>query len=312
MKEPSSKIILQVISVSKSFLKVQAVKDITFSVEQGEIFAFLGPNGAGKTTTLRMLLDIIRADHGNIYWNLNGIKSSLPPSEHIGYLPEERGLYLDIPILRSLVYLASIRGMNPAKAKHKALEWLDRLELSNRANDKLQALSKGNQQKIQFIASILHQPSFAILDEPFSGLDPLNQEKFIEYIREINEQGTTILISAHQMPLVEKIAKKIFLINKGQELYHGTLDGIYDIFAQKHIINIRLNSSAAIQTVKEFNEAESIINLDDFNVQLTLKQGSKLNAALSELAKIEEISDITSYKPDLHDIFLQLVKKHNQ
>lgn len=312
MKEPSSKIILQVISISKSFLNIQAVKDITFSIEQGEIFAFLGPNGAGKTTILRMLLDIIRADNGNIYWNLNGGKSSLPSSEHIGYLPEERGLYLDIPILRSLVYLASIRGMNPAKAKQKALEWLERLELTNRANEKLQALSKGNQQKIQFIASILHQPSFAILDEPFSGLDPLNQEKFIAYIKEINEQGTTILISAHQMPLVEKIAKKIFLINKGQELYHGTLAGIYDIFAKKHIINIRFNTSEAVKTVKEFNEAESIRYLDDFNIQLTLKQGSGLNNALSELAKIDDINDITSYKPDLHDIFLQLVKKHNQ
>ena len=192
MKEPSSKIILQVISISKSFLNIQAVKDITFSVEQGEIFAFLGPNGAGKTTTLRILLDIIRADNGNIYWNLNDSKSSLPSSEHIGYLPEERGLYLDIPILRSLVYLASIRGMNPAKAKQKALEWLERLELTNRANEKLQALSKKNQQKIQFIASILHQPSFAILDEPFSGLDPLNQEKFIEYIKEIRKGYSAI------------------------------------------------------------------------------------------------------------------------
>jgi len=140
----------------------------------------------------------------------------------------------------------------------------------------------------------------------------LNQEKFIEYIKEINEQGTTILISAHQMPLVEKIAKKIFLINKGQELYHGTLAGIYDIFAKKHIINITLNSSAAVRTIKEFSEVESISNIDDFNIQLTLKQGSKLNNALSELAKIEDINDITIYKPDLHDIFLQLVKKHNQ
>jgi ABC-2 type transport system ATP-binding protein len=114
------------------------------------------------------------------------------------------------------------------------------------------------------------------------------------------------------MPLVEKIAKKIFLINKGEELYHGTLAGIYDVFARKHIINIRLNSSAAIKTVTDFNEVESISILDEFNIQLTLKQDAKLNNALSELAKIEDINDITSYKPDLHDIFLQLVKNHNQ
>lgn len=227
--------VLHVKSISKRFSNVQAIKDISFSVEQGDIFAFLGPNGAGKTTTLRILLDIIKADTGQIEWNLNGSANQLPQAAEIGYLPEERGLYLDIPIIKSLIYLASIRGMDKHEAKKAAMEWLEKLELADRAKEKLQVLSKGNQQKIQFIASILHKPAFAILDEPFSGLDPLNQEIFIDFIKEINKQGTTILLSAHQMQLVEKTAHKIFLINKGEVLYNGSLNGIYETYGNKQI-----------------------------------------------------------------------------
>lgn len=242
--------VLRVNSISKSFANIMAVNNISFTVNQGDIFAFLGPNGAGKTTTLRVILDIIKPDDGEIEWCLNGRRDHLPEASQIGYLPEERGLYPDIPVIKSLVYLASIRGMEKGEAKKAAMEWLEKLGLANRAKEKLQVLSKGNQQKIQFIASILHKPAFAILDEPFSGLDPVNQESFIDFIKEINNQGTTILLSAHQMPLVEKLANKIFLINNGQELYNGTLQGIYQAF--------------------------------------------------------------TSHKPDLHEIFLHLVKAHKQ
>jgi ABC-2 type transport system ATP-binding protein len=306
----SGKTILKVSSLSKSFMNVQAVNNVSFSIKQGDIFAFLGPNGAGKTTTLRILLDIIKPDSGLIEWNLNGKNTSLPEAEFVGYLPEERGLYADIPIIRSLVYLASIRGMDPSEAKTAAQEWLERLELADRAKEKLQALSKGNQQKIQFIASILHKPTFAILDEPFSGLDPLNQEKFIEYIKEINKQGTTILLSAHQMALVEKIANKVFLINSGQEVYNGSLAGIYNAFGKKHIIDLMFKSPISESVFQSLNGVESVIRIDDFCVSVTFGQEAALNKALSELAGIEGISNITSHKPDLHDIFLQLVKTH--
>lgn len=291
-------------------MNLQAVNDITFSLEQGDIFAFLGPNGAGKTTTLRILLDIIKADSGRIEWNLNGKSSELPPAEQIGYLPEERGLYTDIPIIRSLVYLASIRGMNPAEARASAMEWLERLDLAGRAKEKLQALSKGNQQKIQFVASILHKPSFAILDEPFSGLDPLNQEKFIEYIREINQQGTTILLSAHQMSLVEKIAGKIFLINQGREVYHGSLSGIYDAFGKNHIVDLEFRSPVNRDMFLSLPGVEQVNSIDDHRIGLTFSAGTDLNKALAELSAIEGISNISSHKPDLHEIFLKLVKTH--
>jgi ABC-2 type transport system ATP-binding protein len=312
MEKGPVKPILKVSSLSKSFMNLQAVNDISFSLEQGDIFAFLGPNGAGKTTTLRILLDIIKADSGRIEWNLNGGNNSLPSAEHIGYLPEERGLYLDIPIIRSLVYLASIRGMEPAAAKIAAMEWLERLELANRSKEKLQALSKGNQQKIQFIASILHKPAFAILDEPFSGLDPMNQEKFIDYIKEINKQGTTILLSAHQMSLVEKIADKVFLINNGQEVYNGSLTGIYEAFGKNHIIDLQYKLPVTESIFQTLSGLESVSQLNDCQVQLIFGQETDLNKALSELSGIEGISNITSHKPDLHDIFLQLVKTHRK
>jgi len=312
MIDKTQKTILSVNSLSKDFLNVKAVNNISFTVEQGDVFAFLGPNGAGKTTTLRILLDIIKSDSGQIEWNLNGKSTKLPEAELIGYLPEERGLYLDIPILKSLIYLASIRGMEKTDAKKTAMEWLERLGLADRAKEKLQVLSKGNQQKIQFVASILHKPAFAILDEPFSGLDPLNQEKFIDFIKEINTQGTTILLSAHQMPLVEKIANKVFLINNGEELYNGSLSGIYQIFGKKQIIELQLESQITESTFQNLKGVENVILMDDLHVKLTFGQITDMKSVLSELAKVNGICDITSHKPDLHEIFLQLVKTHKQ
>lgn len=310
MSDEKQQTVLKVHSISKSFLNVKAVNNVSFSVVKGDIFAFLGPNGAGKTTTLRILLDIIKQDSGQIEWNLNGKSGLVPDPEQIGYLPEERGLYPDIPIFKSLVYLASIRGMSQSSAKKSALEWLERIGLAGRAKEKLQALSKGNQQKIQFLASILHKPAFLILDEPFSGLDPINQELFIDFIKEINNQGTTILISAHQMSLVEKIANKIFLINNGGEIYNGSLSGIYETYGRKQIIELQFESYTDVAGFQFFNEAESVNRIDGLRVKLTFGQNTNLKIVFHELAQIEGICDIVSRKPDLHEIFLHLVKTH--
>lgn len=305
---PSS-IVLEVNNLNKRFKNVHAVKDISFSLEEGDVFAFLGPNGAGKTTTLRILLDIIRADSGSIQWNLNGKNSSVPEPTQTGYLPEERGLYLDLPVLRTLGYLASIRGMEPAVAKAEAMQWLDRLDLADRANEKLQALSKGNQQKVQFIASILHKPSFAILDEPFSGLDPLNQELFIGFIQELNRQGTTILLSSHQMPLVEKIARKVFLIHNGQEVFNGKLSDIYQSLGQQHTIDVSLNEHAPELIWQDVHGVESFDREEDRKVRLIFKQGMELNNILGVLSGIEGIANVKSHNSNLHDIFLNLLHK---
>ena len=282
--------------------------DISFSLEEGDIFAFLGPNGAGKTTTLRILLDIIKADSGTIRWGLNGKEGLLPPADQIGYLPEERGLYLDVPIIRSLVYLASIRGMEPSQAKRTAMEWLEKLGLADRAKEKLQVLSKGNQQKIQFVAAILHKPAFAILDEPFSGLDPLNQEIFIDYIKELNQQGTTVLLSSHQMSLVEKIAKKVFLIDSGKELFNSTMTDIYKNFGHQHILEIKFASQIPYDQLQHLGNTESISSEGSQKVKLILRPGIALNEVLEKLAGIEGLTHIQSHNPNLHDIFINLVR----
>jgi len=308
----TSTTILQVSSLSKTFKNVQAVQNISFSLQQGDIFAFLGPNGAGKTTTLRILLDIIKADSGTIKWDFDSNESAFPPSSQIGYLPEERGLYTDQPIIRSLVYLASIRGMEPSKARKSAFEWLERLDLADRAKEKLQALSKGNQQKIQFIASILHKPAFAILDEPFSGLDPLNQEKFIEYIRELNEQGTTILLSSHQMSLVEKIAHRVFLINQGKELFNGSLMDIYKSFGQQHILDISFASEVPHEKFRLLPNVENLSPVGTQQVMVTFNPGTELKEILGNLSMMEGITNIKSHNSSLHDIFLNMVKAHQQ
>lgn len=210
---------LSIQSVEKTYATVRAVTGISLDVPSGEIVALLGPNGAGKTTLLRMLVGITRPDRGRILWE--GTEQAPGPGT-LGYLPEDRGLYQDVPIHRTLCYFARLRGIPGAEAERLATEWVTRLELKDRAGEKLASLSKGNQQKVQFAAAVLHRPRFAILDEPFSGLDPLNQELFLDLVRGLRDAGTTVLFSAHQMALVERLADRVIVMHRGRELLHGT------------------------------------------------------------------------------------------
>lgn len=302
--------VLRIDLLNKRFKTVQALRDLSFSVDRGDIFAFLGPNGAGKTTTLRILLDMIRADSGSIAWYFNGQQVSLPDPPLIGYLPEERGLYTDLPVIRSLVYLASIRGMQKNEARTAAVEWLERLDLADRANEKLMALSKGNQQKIQFISSILHKPAFAILDEPFSGLDPVNQEKFINYIRELNKQGMTILLSSHQMTLVEKLANKVCLINRGESLFNGSMSEIYKAYGNKHMVDVTFENAVPVAEIQSFDGVESAVGTDPGTARIVLQSGTRLAPFFSQLAGADGVTHIRSHSRNLHDIFITLVNNH--
>ncbi len=209
---------LAVTRVRKQYATVLAVDDISFNVRRGEIVALLGPNGAGKTTLLRMLVRITHPDSGSIQWE--GTDAPISPLS-LGYLPEDRGLYQEMPIRKTLTYFARLRGVAAPQAAQRADEWLERLGLLDRAGEKLGALSKGNQQKVQFAAAVLHGPRMAILDEPFSGLDPVNQEAFLDIVRELRDAGTTVLLSAHQMSLVERVADRVFVMHRGRELLHA-------------------------------------------------------------------------------------------
>ncbi len=227
---------LSVTRVRKRYATVLAVDDISLTVSRGEIVALLGPNGAGKSSLLRMLVRITQPDSGTIEWE--GSTSHISPLA-IGYLPEDRGLYQDMPIHKTLAYFARLRGVPAAQAVNRAQEWLERLQLLDRANEKLGALSKGNQQKVQFAAAVLHGPRMAILDEPFSGLDPVNQEAFLDIVRELRDAGTTVLLSAHQMSLVERVADRVFVMHRGRELLHGRTSelasggSLHDVYVER-------------------------------------------------------------------------------
>jgi len=217
-----SSALLELQGVCKRFGDLAAVDDLSFSVQPGEVFGFLGPNGAGKTTTLRMVMEITRPDQGTIRFQGAG---SIDRTR-VGYLPEERGLFADMPALDTLAYLGELRGMSGADARRAARQWLERFELGDRMKSKVGTLSKGNQQKIQFAGAVLHDPVLAVLDEPFSGLDPLNQELAMGVMRELRQRGTAVLLSAHQLDLVERLADRFLLLARGRAVLAGTLDEI--------------------------------------------------------------------------------------
>jgi ABC-2 type transport system ATP-binding protein len=216
--------LLTVEHLHKQYATVHAVNDLSFTLNQGQIFALLGPNGAGKTSTVSMLIGLTRPDRGTVrYHAVNGEHACIVAHE-MGYLPEERGLYQDQKIIDVLRYLGQLRGLSGRAARSAAEHWLQRFELSERAKEKVSALSKGNQQKVQLIAALLHQPRLLVLDEPFSGLDPINQELVLNLLRELREQGITILLSAHQMALIERLADHILLMNKGRQVLAGSME----------------------------------------------------------------------------------------
>jgi ABC-2 type transport system ATP-binding protein len=301
------KSVLEVDSIEKQFAQVKAVDRLSFDVVEGEIFALLGPNGAGKTTTVRMLMGIIRPDNGLIRYSLSD-SQTWPSASELGYLPEERGLYKDTPILRTLVYMATLRGMKQNEAKAAALHWLEHLGLKERAGNKLDALSKGNQQKTQFISAILHRPKFLILDEPFSGLDPLNQELFSDLIRTLREDGATILLSAHQMQLVERIADRLLLMKDGRSVLHGSLEEIRKSarWTNKFVLRTTREKSD-ITIIEGIPGIESARQTAPFEVSLLVGHGSSLSELLVAAGSAMEIVDVQNERISLHEIYVQAV-----
>jgi ABC-2 type transport system ATP-binding protein len=296
--------VLDVRNVAKSFAKVQAVAGVSFGVRRGEIFALLGPNGAGKTTLVRMLLGIFWPDSGSFVYSLRG-KPQAPAPIEIGYLPEDRGLYKDIPVLRTLVYFGVLRGMNRTDARRAALQWLERMNLADRAGERLEVLSKGNQQKVQFISAVLHRPAFAILDEPFSGLDPLNQEFFSALIRELRDDGMTILLSAHQMQLVEKLADRVLLMNRGSEVISGTMDEIRQKTHTDARLGLKVRGKADAAKLAGDPAIASIETNGNGQMMLHLREGASLSELLVRAGSAFEVLEVHSERLTLHDIYLR-------
>lgn len=305
-------IILKVDSIVKIFGKLIAVNHLSFTVRKGEIFALLGPNGAGKTTAVRMLMDIIKPDEGIIEFYLNDNKcSQIPFASELGYLPEERGLYQEIPIIKTLEFMGIIRGMDKTQAKKSSEEWLDKLDLLDRKREKLSTLSKGNQQKVQFISSVLHNPLFAVLDEPFAGFDPINQEAFLKIIKELQNKGTTILLCAHQMHLVERIADRVLLINKGRNIAYGTVDEIKKDYSTGEKIIINVESKPELSLLQNDDAVEKVEFINDTEIKIFLKQNKSLSGLLNKAASNYKIISVKTEHISLHDIFIDKVKGDN-
>ncbi len=299
--------LLEVNTIEKEFESVKAVDRLSFHVRAGEIFALLGPNGAGKTTVVRMLLRILHPDRGTIRYCLNGISREKALPEEIGYLPEERGLYREISVYKNLTYMGILRGMRREEAGRAADEWLARLELRERKNEKLDQLSKGNQQKVQFIASILHRPQFAILDEPFSGLDPVNQEFFLEIIRELRSSGMTILLSAHQMDLVQRLADRVLLLHRGRAVLEGTIAQVRGSSAAFKKVVLKVEGAINGAPFERFNGVDHFEALADGEYAFSLRKGASMSSFLAAAAEHLNISDIRSQEPSLHEIFLRTI-----
>jgi len=303
-----TKKLVEVNSISKEFKNVKAVNNFSFDIFEGEIFALLGPNGAGKTTTVRMLLGIINPDSGIIKYNMNSSTNVNLEFTNFGYLPEDRGLYKDIPVLKTLTYFGLLKGMKKQDAKNTALTWLEKLGLKERSRDKLETLSKGNQQKVQFIASILHRPVFAIMDEPFLGLDPVNQDLLLNLLLDLKKNGTTVLLSSHQMQLVERVADRIILMSEGHEVISGSLESIRKGFDSLNKITLSVSGDPPIDKLEKHPALKRMIKSAKDQYTFFIKEGELLSNFLVSAGEHLNITHINSEKTSSHDIFIQTLK----
>lgn len=292
-------------NINKTFGDVQALQDVSFSIPANSIFGLLGPNGAGKTTLIRIITKIFAADNGDIIFNGENIRGQ--KSDNIGYMPEEKGMYKKMKVGEQLLYLGRLKGLTKQQAKERSEYWLEKLNAADWGNKKLEDLSKGMQQKVQFIATILHDPKLLILDEPFSGLDPVNSELIKNEIYNLHQQGVTIIFSTHRMEQVEEICKNIVLINKGKLVITGDVKEIKNNFKQ-NMYKLSFSTTIITQT----NDLFELVSENENTITIKLKEIDKGNSLLQYF--IRNGAEITSFNeilPSLTEIFIQLVKEVN-
>ncbi|MBS1734462.1 MAG: ATP-binding cassette domain-containing protein [Bacteroidetes bacterium] len=294
--------LLELHNLKKYFATQKAVDDISMNIEQGGIFGLLGPNGAGKTTLLRMITGIFYPDSGEILFD--GKKfNALEDARNIGYMPEERGLYKKMKIGEQALYLARLKGMSRADAMSSIKKWFVQFGMESWWNKKVEDLSKGMSQKLQFVTTILHQPKLIILDEPFSGLDPVNANLIKDEIYKLAENGSTIIFSTHRMEQVEEICDHIVLVNKGQKILDGTVQNVKQDF-KDHIYQVGGNILAENLMTHIFQ----VVKLQNGELQLKLNEGTKPNDVLSFFINQGiQINSFNEVLPSLNDIFIKLV-----
>lgn len=291
-------ICLEVKNIRKEYNQKVALDRISLSIEKGKIFGLLGPNGAGKTTFIRIINQITAPDTGSIQFN--GMDFKREHITRIGYLPEERGLYKNMKVGEQCLYLARLKGLSKTEAKQQIHYWFQRLEMLDWLPKKVEELSKGMAQKVQFISTIIHQPELIILDEPFSGFDPINSEIIKQEVLRLKEQGTTIILSTHRMESVEELCDDIALINAGQCVLYGQVTQIKEKY-KKDIYKIEYRGT--LKTPEGFNVLENDNNIA--LIKATQKQSS--NQLLSKLIKQVDVVSFKEKLPSINDIFIQSV-----
>ncbi|CEO35475.1 ABC transporter ATPase [[Clostridium] sordellii] len=301
---------LEVKDLRKSFSENEVLHGISFSVESGKALGLLGRNGAGKTTTIRILMDVFKANSGEIL--IDG-KKFKPRDYQIGYLPEERGLYPKKKVTEQIVYLAQLRGIPAKKAKESAKLWLEKLGIEEYANRTLDSLSKGNQQKVQLAQTLVCDPEIVILDEPFSGLDPVNAQILKDTVRELISKEKIVIFSSHQMSYVEEFCEEIAIINKGEIVLSGNLREIKKEFGNNRLIlsanNLSLNDLESICKDK-FNDLVIVNEIKKDYLVLELLNSTTKNQFLENILKENiDIEKFAVYEPDLTDIFVKKVGK---
>ena len=292
--------VVELVGVTKAYDQKIAVNNLSLSIEAGQMFGLLGPNGAGKTSSIRMIIGITIPDSGTV--SLFGKPFDRQSLERVGYLPEERGLYKKMKVLDQLVFFGELHGIQPAEARKRATEWAKRLEIADSLLKKTEELSKGMQQKIQFISSLLHDPGLIIMDEPFSGLDPVNAVLLEKTLIELKDEGKAIVFSTHRMDQVEKLCDSICLIDKGKAVLAGKMREIKASYERNRII-IEFEGSSAFLNSPEIAEVKNYSG----HVEIRLKEHGNAQKLLHEAAAVATIYRFELVEPSLEEIFIKTV-----
>lgn len=297
---------LKIEQVSKQYGEKTAVNNIDFEVDRGEIFGLLGANGAGKTTTMRMVLGLIYPDSGSIQWKGQGYHEEL--RRIMGYLPEERGLYPKVKVSDQIIYLAELRGMKRREADQNLKQWLERFEVPEYYNKRIEELSKGNQQKIQFIAAVIHNPEILILDEAFSGLDPVNVELLKSTVQDLRNQGTSILFSSHRMEHVEELCENIIILHQSNTVLQGNLKEIKRKFPKERVVLETADKLQGLEQIRGVSEVRETAA----GYEIKIEHLDAAQAILTEASAQSTVYRFQVMEPSLNDIFIKMVGERRE
>jgi ABC-2 type transport system ATP-binding protein len=290
--------------VEKSFGETVAVRDLDLVVPEGALYGVIGPNGAGKTTMIRMILSILFPDRGEL--SVLGRPSALEAKDRIGYLPEERGLYKKMRVNDFLLYMCRLKGMEGAGVARQVAEWLTRVDLGDSAHKRCEELSKGMQQKVQFVAAVIHRPDLLILDEPFSGLDPVNQRLMRDLVLEEHRRGATVLFSTHIMTHAEQLCDHVVMIHRGDKVLDQTMAGIRDTFDPNRIEFEPLNPAADVQRLQSV-PGVSTVSRNGSSWEILLERQASAGDVIPALVAAEVPSRVEVSRPTLEDVFVSIV-----